>query len=319
MRLVEKVRYFALVLIFLCIFVFHFPVQAAISLRSQVDTTLATIGDRIQVTITLNYPKGTVFRFPQLERETGTVEFVDQYFSEPRKLASDFERQWRLHFAVFDTGTVYIPALQIQAWQIADSTDVLSFSTDSIAIRVISVLPPGTTEPKDIKPPFAIRRIIPWDLVLFIGLVVGLIVGGMLYYRYWKRRHPQFVLDERFLEPPHVIAFRRLEELKNPHFKDDAELKQYYFQLSDILREYLERRYFIRALEMSTTEILDTLQVFALTPILLDQFKVVFGWLDLVKFAKHIPQLTEVSKVWEHVYQCINLTKREPFLNRRLT
>ena len=57
-------------------------------------------------------------------------------------------------------------------------------------------------------------------------------------------------LDYDFIESPKERAIRRLEELNSSQFT-----KEFYTQLSHIFREYIERKYYIRTLEMTTEEI----------------------------------------------------------------
>ncbi|MBU1635221.1 hypothetical protein KJ762_12030, partial [bacterium] len=184
-------------------------------------------------------------------------------------------------------------------------------------VDVISVLPPGTTEPKDIKPPFAIRKILPWTIIIFGLLIAAILVGWWIYYRRWKMQQPTTPPDEHYLEAPHMTAFRKLEELKSRPYKTEDEIRQYYFRISEILREYLERRFFIKALEMTTREIMDSFHDLDVAPGIDVEYKTLFDGLDLVKFAKMIPASSEMITYWDLAYNCIDKTKREPFLNRR--
>ncbi len=289
-----------------------------VTIKTEVDTTIATIGDRIQLTIHLLFPEGTVFEFPQIKNKLGEFEVVDESFSKPARYKKGYKRNWNLILAIFDTGKVAIPSLEIKAKSPSDSTTVLTFKTDSPIINVISVLPPNTVEPKDIKPPFPLRTVVPWDIIVFVLLIISIVVSGILYYRRWKKLHPQVAFDERFLEPPHIIAFNKLNHLKKEGWSTPEEQRKYYFSLSEILREYIERRYFIRALEMSTFEIMEAFESINIDGNIAEEFARVFEELDLVKFAKQTPAINEVPIIWEKVYRCIDKTKREPLVDRRL-
>jgi hypothetical protein len=105
--------------------------------------------------------------------------------------------------------------------------------------------------------------------------------------------------------------------LKNRQYKTEAEIRRYYFQISEIVREYLERRFFIKALEMTTREIMDAFGELDIEAGLRGEFQTLFDGLDLVKFAKMIPAAEEMISYWDLAYNCIDKTKREPFLNRR--
>jgi len=289
----------------------------SVSLESSVDTTIATIGDRVHLNVIMRYPAGTRFEFPELREKLGEWELLDRNISEPKKIKGGLQQEWSLELTVFDTGKVVIPALELQAVNDADSSASLLFQTDEFVVDVISVLPPGTTEPKDIKPPFAIRKILPWTIIIFGLLIAAILVGWWIYYRRWKMQQPTTPPDEHYLEAPHMTAFRKLEELKSRPYKTEDEIRQYYFRISEILREYLERRFFIKALEMTTREIMDSFHDLDVAPGIDVEYKTLFDGLDLVKFAKMIPASSEMITYWDLAYNCIDKTKREPFLNRR--
>jgi len=289
----------------------------SITLESSVDTTIATIGDRIHLNVAMQYPADTRFEFPDLKEKLGTWDILDQKISEPTKIKGGFRQKWSLELTVFDTGKVIIPILEFRAVNDADSSAVLLFQTDEFVVDVISVLPPGTTEPKDIKPPFAIRKIVPWPVIIFGLLIVAILLGWWVYYRRWKQQQPTVPLDEHYLEAPHVTAFRKLDELKSLPHKTEDDIRQYYFQISEIVREYLERRFFIKALEMTTREIMESVTELDIEVGIDTEYKTLFDGLDLEKFAKMIPAAEEMITYWYLAYNCIDKTKREPFLNRR--
>ncbi|MDO9547691.1 MAG: hypothetical protein Q7J65_01840 [Candidatus Marinimicrobia bacterium] len=289
----------------------------SVTLESSVGTTIATIGDRVHLNVLMRYPAGTRFEFPVLSEKLGKWELLDQKISEPKKVKGGFQQEWSLELTVFDTGKVIVPVLELRAVNDADSSVSPLFQTDEFVVDVISVLPPGTTEPKDIKPPFAIRKIVPWTVIIFGLLITAILFGWWFYYRRWKMQQPPTPLDEHYLEAPHVTAFRKLDELKSRPHKAEAETRQYYFKISEIVREYLERRFFIKALEMTTREIMNTFHDLDVETGIDVEYKTLFNGLDLVKFAKMIPEASEMITYWDLAYNCIDKTKREPFLNRR--
>ena len=306
-------------LLFVLIFFTGVRTEAlSVSIESSIDTTIATIGDRVHLNVRMRYPADVRFVLPQMDKKLGEWDLIGQQLSEPEKIKDGFRQNLTLELTVFDTGKVVVPPIHLQAVSQVDSSDVMDFQTDEFVVDVITVLPPGTTEPKDIKPPFAIRSVIPWTIVIFIVLIIAIIVAWWVFYRRWRQKQLPAALDEDFLEPPHITAFRKLEELKNQPHPTEEDIRRYYFQLSEILREYLERRYFIKALEMTTREIMDSFRETG--DIAMDiqvEFQSLFNDLDLVKFAKFIPEPGNMITAWEQTYKCIDNTKREPFLNRR--
>ncbi len=285
-----------------------------ITVSSNIDSSIATIGDRIHLNIIMQYPEGNYFELPHLDKKLGKWDIIDQELSESRKIKHGYRQLWTLELTVFDTGKVIIPSLELRALSAADSTQALLFQTDEYTVDVISVLPPGTTEPKDIKPPFAIRKLVPWTYIIFFLLVAAIIIAWWIYYRRWKQKTPPLPLNENYLEAPHLTAFRKLNELREHQYRSEDEIRQYYFSLSEIVREYLERRYFVRALEMTTREILESFPELDINGEIELDFKSLFDGLDLIKFAKFIPEPGEMIEYWDSAYNCIDKTKHEPFL-----
>ena len=288
-----------------------------ITVESALDTTIATIGDRIHLVILLQYPPESRFELPKVEKRLGEWEVIDRQLSNPRKIKGGFQKTWELELTVFDTGKVIVPELEIRAYSSEDTSRALLFETDEQIVDVISVLPPGTTEPKDIKPPFPIRAIIPWNYIIFILLILIIIVSGVITYRRWKQKQSSIPLDEDYLEAPHLVAFRKLNELRERQSRSEDEIRFFYFRMSEIVREYLERRYFIKALEMTTREILEAFRTLDMHESIVLDYSKLFGSLDLVKFAKQIPEASENVSLWDMAYKCIDQTKRESFLNGR--
>jgi len=289
----------------------------SITLNARIDTTFATIGDHLHLTVALTYPKGTRFILPQLSKKLGAFEILDLALTDMTPTRNHITQNWTLTLTCFDTGRVTIPTLEFQAIPPNDTTRILHFATDPLTITLISVLPPGTTEPKDIKPPFPLPKIIPWDIVALILIIAGLLTGWLLLYRRWKRRRLPVPINEQFLEPPHSLAFRQLRELQQTHPVSVAERRYYLERLSFIFREYFERRWFIRALEMSTTEIQSALRILVTEPSLCNEIGQLLSQMDIFKFANQTPTHEELNTFWGNIYLSIDKTKHEPFLFRR--
>lgn len=291
--------------------------NSSITLKAEADTSIATVGDQINLKIDAIYPVGTILQFPRLEENLGQFEIVKQTINEPTIVNDKYKQSWQLTLAIFDTGKVTVPSIEVNARLQSDSNNVLTFRTDSIAIAVYSVLPPGTTELKDIKPPLPIRNVVPWNIIIFVLILVVIAGTSVFHYRRWKRFHPQVVLDEKFLDSSHTVALRRLEEIRKRNYSNEEELRNACFLMSEVVKEYIERRYFIRALEMTSDEIIEALDNFKLDSKVIKKLNEVFKYLDLVKFSKHPVNLDKFGEVCEKSYQIIEDTKRESFLIRR--
>jgi hypothetical protein len=123
-----------------------------------------------------------------------------------------------------------------------------------------------------------------------------------------KKELPEIIITE----PAHVIAFRELERLKDEKFWQAGEIKKYYTRLTEILRKYLENRFSVFSLEMTTSE---TLEALIKTGFRKDEsyamLKSVLNGADLVKFAKYKPEASENEIHFENAWKFVSSTKKE--------
>jgi hypothetical protein len=129
--------------------------------------------------------------------------------------------------------------------------------------------------------------------ILLTGLLAGL--GLWLYHR-WQTRPmaadiPLPVIDTR---PPEVIALTELERIEALNLPAQNQIKQHYSLVSICLRDYIERRYDISALEQTTNEIRAAFRQAAVSMGDVAAFMSIFSESDLVKFARFNPQPSEV-------------------------
>ena len=96
----------------------------------------------------------------------------------------------------------------------------------------------------------------PWLLLgLIVIILAWLIVKLIRRLKKEKKEETKPVVSE----PAHVIAFRELSLLRDEQLWQKGETKKYYIRLTGIVRQYLENRYSVNSLEMTTSETLDAL------------------------------------------------------------
>ena len=116
--------------------------------------------------------------------------------------------------------------------------------------------------------------------------------------------------------PPHQAAMKEIERIKNEKVWQKGQPKEYYTELTDTLRTYIKDRFGFNALEMTSSEIIDKLLEMKDKEAISD-LKELFQTADLVKFAKHDPQMNENDANLINAIDFINETKQPEEENQK--
>ena len=161
---------------------------------------------------------------------------------------------------------------------------------------------------KDIKKPVNFPNNISFLIVL--GVILAL-AGLILLVILLKSKLKKDAVGQKIVpKPAHKIAFEALEGLLGKNLPSLGKIKEYYSELSDIIRHYLENRFDIKAPEMTTEEFLvslsNTEDLNGLQKELLRKF---LSHCDLVKFAKYGPTKQEIENAFNSAKKLVDETK----------
>lgn len=146
---------------------------------------------------------------------------------------------------------------------------------------------------------------------LIIGLLVAALLAVIIYFIVRKMRNKPLIVRRQSLEPPHVIAIKELEKLHAQKLWQSGKVKLYYTRLTDILREYIEERYAISAMEMTSDEIIAAFNNEELINSKLKaQISETLNTADFVKFAKYIPDPQQNDTLYNYIYYFVEETKQ---------
>jgi hypothetical protein len=121
-------------------------------------------------------------------------------------------------------------------------------------------------------------------------LIIAAITAGLIYLFRKKGINP-LKIRLKPEEPPHHIALRELERIRIEKIWKHGKIKDYYTEITDVLRQYIERRYGIWAMEMTSDELLQSLSSsIQLSTEDHNKLKQILELSNLVKFAKFEPQ-----------------------------
>ena len=142
----------------------------------------------------------------------------------------------------------------------------------------------------------------PWALISIAA--VALIVLIIFLYR---KNGPRLIPVKKII-PPHVQALQRLNILKNKKLSESGHIKEYYTELTDILRQYLHGRFGIYAREMTSPQILEACrEIPEIAPFEQDLTQLLTT-ADFVKFAKQNPGVDENIRSFSTVKTFVNST-----------
>ena len=141
----------------------------------------------------------------------------------------------------------------------------------------------------DIKP--IIEEPIIWtDYIPELSIVALLLLTALVWFIASRiKTKKELPPPPPIIIPPHEIAFGKLKELKDAKLWQQGQVKEFHSKLTYIIREYLEGRYGVNALEQTTPEILEQLKNEAFDPELTAKMTTLLQTADLVKFAKAEP------------------------------
>jgi len=266
--------------------------------EANVDKNKATVGEPIFYRLTIVYDQEYHVELPAQGSNLGEFEIKDYTRKDPVKLEDDrMELVYEFEIAGYTAGIHKIHPLDVLYWKRDDEQDTIA--TREISIEIESLVGENAEDIQDIKDPFEV----PYPY-LKLGLIIGGIVVSILFLvllsafiiRKIRRKTDT---DQNAIkvisEPPHIIALRELDELGLKKLFEKGLIKEYYIELSEIIRRYIEHRFNISTMERTTYEIIRDLNR---ADIIREQLNEISDFLyasDLVKFAKVRPD-TETCK-----------------------
>jgi hypothetical protein len=208
----------------------------------------------------------------------------------------------------FDSGDYVIPAY-------AFHTQAGDVKTQPLKLTVATVIVDTTKAAYDIKQPLAISYTF-WDWLrdnwvwVVSVLAVLLIIGGIVYYL--KKRPKKVVVAEPPAPavPPHIIALQKLTAISDKKLWQQEQTKQYHTELTDVIREYLESRYAIQAMEQTSDEIFASLRYMDISDENRNALRQVLILADLVKFAKEKPLPFENEQSMDNAVAFVKKTQQ---------
>ena len=315
----SKVIKMALSLFFVLFSLFSFA-----QVSTEIDTTKIRIGEQINYKIRVEADSTSLVVFPEGQTFM-PLEAVEALKIDTTKKDSKFLLSRIYKLTQFDSGVYTIPRQKI-------IIDEKPFFTDSLKVAV-NTIAVDTTKQKlyDIKPIIEVEETVGnwWKWILLALLIIG-IAAFLLYWFIWRQK-PLTEEEEIALLPPYDRAKLALKKLDESQFLIRSEVKEYYSELTFIIRKYLDEKVYDRALESTTSELIDRLNLLkegnqiSLSKETILHIESILQRADLVKFAKSAPDIalaemdkTTIDKEIDHVKESLpEPTEDEKLLDQK--
>ena len=287
--------------------------QQPVVVEATMDSSVLWMGEQTLIHLSLTQDAGVTVIPPQIESPgvlTEGVEVVDLSQPDTTRLNNNrLQIKQEVLVTSFDSGFYYIPPFK---YVIEEDT----FATESLSLKIVPVDVPEEATAADVKdiknvvaPPFVLWDFVPAWLLILIVAVVLIAVAVYFVARYYKQRKVEAAIPPEKRIPPYELAMQELKQLRESKLWQQGQEKQYYTRLVDILREYIDSRFGINAMEMTSSQILAALQRNKDTKEVNKYLNEILSMADFVKFAKMRPMPDDNERVMHRAVDFVELTR----------
>ena len=291
--------------------------QAAgpVKVTTSLDSTYIIMGKQTAMTVEIVQDKGTVGRFLNVgDTLSANIEVASVSRPDTNSIGSGREEiRQQIVLQSFDSGVYTVNPL-IYATQFdtvvsnALVLKVLPVSVDSMAtVHDYAGIAEPNTKIWDYLPDAVVDY---WWVILLVAL--ALLIGAAAWIWYKKRSLVESLLPQKKIIPPYEMAMQQLSRLKEEKLCENSREKEYYTRLTEILRIYLDRRFGINAMEMTSTQIMAQLKANEATKPSVSLMKQILEMADFVKFAKVRPMPDDNVRSYNHALEFVEATKPAP-------
>ncbi len=281
-------------------------VQAVSSL--QTDSIL--IGEHLTYTLDFKMPLDFTVEWPVWKDTLAEGLEILQVGEVQEKLLGREEQKWlrqELLITAFDAGTYSIPGIEL-SFSPGDDSVVFHAQTNPLLLQVHTVQIDTTQTFKPIKgpvdAPIGFWEVFPW-VIGVLGFLFLILLVVWFFWRRGNKEEPEIVVEKPGI-PPHIIALDRLEALRQQKLWQAGKLKEYHSSLSEIVRAYIDGRFGVHAIEMTTDEILAAVDMLSINQDACAKLGRALQLGDMVKFAKAEPSGLENDLCLSHIVDFVN-------------
>ena len=298
-----------------------FAQETPIKPFATLDSNVVLIGDKVVLNIGVIYDGSArvVNVLPDLPLDTSKFGIIDLGHWGPEKnRLPNYSRT--VIFQAFDTGLYRIPSVTF----VLEGANGMKTTATTPSLLLTVNNPEGidaVVAPIDIKPIVATEWTFQEDLLPFLKeygpyfiLAIALLFLAWRVWKHWKTRQIAPIIQQ-ITQPPHIIAARLLAELRAKKLWENGKIKEFYSELSRILRGYIEDQFNIPALETTTDELISMMKKRDFTAEVIHKAEDLLQTADLVKFAKVEPATPMHESLLVYAENIVEITKPKPIEN----
>ena len=273
------------------------------------DTNEILIGDQIELLLVVEASPGVSVTLPLFtDTLVGGIEIVTQSEIDTSYSTTDNNIRLRKSYIItsFDSGFYAIRPFLITL--LGDSNVIAETEALWLTVRTVEV--DSTQAIEDIKAPLeaplTLEEMLPYAIAIVVIILLGLL-AYKLYRRYREtQKEPEIPV---VIIPPYIKALENLNKLENNKLWQNNKVKLYYTELTEIIRIYIEESYGIIAMEMTSDEILASIDHTGISGATKTKLRQILSQADMVKFARGKPLASDHELSLRHGFDFVNETK----------
>ncbi len=280
--------------------------------EQKIDSLQLLIGSQTTLHLSVKAQRGAKVVMPDFkpsQQIVPGVEVVEQGKEETTDI-DDSRIQVRRDYVLtsFDEKVYAIPALRVKV-------NGKECQGKELALKVLTV-PVDTVHPNQFYPPKTVQQNpflwSEWSGIFWLSILMLLLCVAIGYLMLRLKQNKPIITHFRIVKrvPAHEKALSEINVIKQQRSDSQETLKEYYTQLTNTLREYIESRFGFNAMEMTSGEIIDRLQE-AGDQKMIDELRQLFRTADLVKFAKYETLINENDANLVNAVNFIDQTKTD--------
>lgn len=261
---------------------------------TSINTTKNKIGAEFKLMLKTEVDTLTKVKFPEA-RNFGALEVIQSYKIDTLKKGGRYELIKKYGLTQFDSGKYVVPKIPILINGVPRFSESINVEVSNVKVDTLKQKMYDIKDIAQVESPIG-----TWWIYILILLAIA--AAGYFIYQYIKKKQNQPKVEEVVFKSPIEKATTLLQQLEKKELWQKGEVKNYYSELTDIARNYIEEEIHIPAMESTTSELIEGLRLAAkqkrlkLSNETVENLEKVLKQADLVKFAKIKPLDFEIEE-----------------------